>query len=36
MFTLIRASKSRGGEWPDDNYDVYDGERVVGRIMLHP
>lgn len=37
-FTLVRASKSRGGDWwsPDD-YDVRDkGERVIGRIMLHP
>jgi endonuclease YncB( thermonuclease family) len=33
---LKRASKSRGGEWPDDDYDVYNGERVIGRIMRHP
>ena len=34
---LVRANKSRGGgHWSDDDYDVYDGDRVVGRIMLHP
>ena len=34
---LIRASKSRGGGyWSDDDYDVRDGNRVIGRIMLHP
>jgi hypothetical protein len=36
--TLIRASKSRGGDhWSPDDYDVRDDAgRVVGRIMLHP
>jgi hypothetical protein len=35
--TLLRASKSRpSGEWSDDDYDVRDGDRVIGRIMLHP
>ena len=36
--TLIRASKSRGGDhWSPDDYDVRDeSDRVVGRIMLHP
>ena len=35
---LVRANKRRGGSvrWSDDDYDVYDGERVIGRIMLHP
>ena len=37
MLVLKRANKSRGGShWSDDDYDVYDGERVIGRIMLHP
>jgi hypothetical protein len=37
MLTLKRASKHRsGGPWSDDDYDVYDGERKIGRIMLHP
>jgi hypothetical protein len=35
--TLLRASKSRpSGEWSDDDYDVRDRGRVIGRIMLHP
>jgi hypothetical protein len=34
MFTLKRASKSRpGGPWDDDDYDVLDGDRHVGRIL---
>jgi hypothetical protein len=34
MLTLIRASKSRpSGQWSEDDYDVFDGERCVGRIM---
>jgi hypothetical protein len=35
---LVRANKRRGGgvRWSDDDYDVYEGERVIGRIMLHP
>jgi hypothetical protein len=34
---LKRASKSRpSGHWSNDDYDVYDGERHIGRIMLHP
>ena len=37
MLLLKRASKSRpGGPWPDDDYDVFDGEQHIGRIMLHP
>jgi hypothetical protein len=35
--TLIRANKSRGGgHWSDDDYDVYAGDQVIGRITLHP
>ena len=36
--TLHRASKSRpSGEWSADDYDVRDdGDRVIGRIFLHP
>jgi hypothetical protein len=34
---LLRASKSRpSGEWSDDDFDVRDRGRVIGRIMLHP
>ena len=39
MTTLLlkRASESRpSGSWARDDYDVYDGDRVIGRIMLHP
>ena len=37
MLTLERASKSRpSGIWSDDDYDVFDGERHIGRIMLTP
>jgi hypothetical protein len=37
MLTLKRASKSRpSGEWSDDDYDVFEGEQHIGRIMLHP
>ena len=33
---LVRANKSGGSvRWSDDDYDVYEGERVIGR-MLHP
>ena len=35
--TLVRANKSRpSGEWSDDDYDVFDGDRHIGRIFLHP
>jgi hypothetical protein len=35
--TLERASAHRsGGPWDNDDYDVFDGERKIGRIMLHP
>ena len=34
MLILKRASKSRpSGQWSDDDYDVFDGERHIGRIM---
>jgi hypothetical protein len=34
VLILKRASKSRpSGDWSDDDYDVFDGERHVGRIM---
>jgi hypothetical protein len=34
MLILKRASKSRSsGEWSDDDYDVFDGNRHIGRIM---
>ena len=37
MLRLIRASKNRpGGPWSDDDYDVYDGDRHIGRIFLSP
>jgi hypothetical protein len=31
---MLILSKSRlTGEWSDDDYDVFDGERLIGRIM---
>jgi hypothetical protein len=34
MLTLKRASKSRpSGTWSDDDYDVFDGDRHIGRIL---
>ena len=33
-FTLTRANKNRGGG--DDDFDVRDGDRVIGRIVRHP
>ena len=33
-FTIVRTDKSRGGG--DDDYDVCDGDKVVGRIVRHP
>lgn len=37
MLTLKRAFKSRpSGDWSDDDYDVFDGDWHIGRIMLHP
>ncbi len=37
MLVLKRAYKSRpSGEWSDDDFDVFDGDRHIGRIMLTP
>jgi len=34
MLILKRASKSRpSGQWSDDDYDVFDGDQLIGRIM---
>jgi len=34
VLTLKRASKHRpGGPWDDDDYDVLDGDRHIGRIL---
>src|ERR1700687_4924294 len=34
LLTLKRASKHRaGGPWSDDDYDVFDGDRHIGRIL---
>jgi hypothetical protein len=34
MLLLKRASKSRAsGQWSDDDYDVFDRDRHVGRIL---
>jgi hypothetical protein len=34
LLILKRASKHRtGGPWSDDDYDVLDGERHIGRIL---
>ena len=35
-FVLIKASKSSGGVWADDDYYVRDQAHVVGPITLHP
>jgi hypothetical protein len=32
--TLSRAVRNREGEWPADDYDVFDGEQQIGRIVL--
>ena len=35
MLTLKRASKSRpSGTWSDDDYDVLDGDKNIGRDIL--
>ena len=37
MLTLKRGSISRpDGQWSDDDYDVFDGDRNIGRILLVP
>ena len=34
MLILKRASKSRpSGHWSDDDYDVFDGDQLIGRIL---
>jgi hypothetical protein len=34
MLVLKRAFKSRpSGQWPDDDYDVFDGDKNIGRIL---
>jgi hypothetical protein len=36
MSVLKRASKSRpGGQWSDDDYDVFDGERFPILPSIH-
>jgi hypothetical protein len=32
---FLKASAGVGGHWSDDDYDVFDGDRHIGRIMLH-
>ena len=32
--TLTRVAKSRDGEWSADDYDVFEGNQHVGRIIL--
>ena len=37
QLVLIKARKSRDGEWSHDDYDVRDSHgNVVGSIMRHP
>jgi hypothetical protein len=37
MLLLKRASNSRSsGQRSDDDYDVFDGDQHIGRIMLNP
>jgi hypothetical protein len=37
VLTLKRGSISRpDGQWSDGDYDVFDGDRNIGRILLHP
>ena len=32
--SLARAARNRDGEWSADDYDVFEGNRQVGRIVL--
>ena len=32
--TLTRAGKNRDGEWSTDDYDVFEGYHLIGRILL--
>jgi hypothetical protein len=34
--TLVRASRNPDGEWSADDYDVFAGKELVGRITLMP
>src|SRR5262245_29565497 len=34
QLSLVRASRNPDGDWPADDYDVFDGKRQVGRITL--
>jgi len=34
--TFVRASRNRDGEWSSDDYDVFEGKQLVGRITLTP
>jgi hypothetical protein len=34
--TLVRASRNRDGEWSSDDYDVFEGKELIGRIALTP
>ena len=34
--TLVRASRNRDGEWSSDDYDVFEGKQLIGRITLTP
>jgi hypothetical protein len=34
ILILKRASKSRpSGQWSDDDYDIFDGDRLIDRIL---
>jgi hypothetical protein len=33
---LTKTASHYGGDWFDTDYVVLDGDRVIGRIMLHP
>jgi hypothetical protein len=33
-FTFVRSTKNRGGG--EDDFDVRDGDRIIGRIVRHP
>ena len=32
--SLARAARSRDGDWSADDYDVFEGNRQIGRIVL--
>ena len=34
--TLVRASRNRDREWSSDDYDVFEGKTLIGRITLTP